>query len=308
MKIKLYVPMLFGLALVSLSISGCPITWVTPSETYSVTYSGNGNSGGDVPVDSKSYQYGDSATVLEGIPVKTDYTFLGWEYQYGARYRAGETIYVYSNIQLQAKWRFSGNLFTTKDENGGLTITGYNGDGGILAVPAEIGGKSVRRIGDDAFNAANNPSDYYPLYEVTLPEGIASIGARAFYFNSLASFTVPNSVTSIGANAFARNGLARLALGSGLQSIGAYAFDGNSLTTIALPASVSVGTGAFKDNPLVDISIGSSVAIGDDQTFGQYGRAFRKYYEANGSAAGTYIYHDGDWGIWSASPPAAPSP
>jgi acetyltransferase-like isoleucine patch superfamily enzyme len=275
MKIKSYALMLSGLALVSLSLSGCPFTWVTPSDTYSVTYYGNGQTGGEVPVDSKSYEYGDSATVLEGIPVKMEYTFLGWEYRYGALCYAGETLYVDSNLQLQAKWRFNGKLFTTKEENGELTITAYNGEGGILAVPARIDDKPVLRIGDDAFSVANMPLWY--IHEVTLPEGIVSIGERAFYLNGLTSFKVPNSVISIGANAFTHNNLTRLTLGSGLQSIGEYAFDSNGLTSITLPAGVSVGAGAFKDNPLVDISIGSNVAIGDDQTFGQYGKAFRKY-------------------------------
>src|SRR5688572_27751334 len=64
--------------------------------------------------------------------------------------------------------------FDYTEDNGAITIIGYTGPGGALAIPATIDG-----------------------YTVT------SIGWYAFYGNtSLTSVTIPNSVTSIGHEAF----------------------------------------------------------------------------------------------------------
>jgi len=48
---------------------------------YSITYDGNGNTGGSVPVDSSQYAATDSVTVLDntGGLEKTGYTFKGWK-------------------------------------------------------------------------------------------------------------------------------------------------------------------------------------------------------------------------------------
>jgi hypothetical protein len=47
---------------------------------FTVTYNGNGNTGGSVPTDSTSYQLVDTVTVLgnSGSLVRTGYTFAGW--------------------------------------------------------------------------------------------------------------------------------------------------------------------------------------------------------------------------------------
>jgi len=53
---------------------------VEPPPAYSVTYQGNGATGGSVPVDSKQYEENMSVTVLAntGNLVRTNYTFRGW--------------------------------------------------------------------------------------------------------------------------------------------------------------------------------------------------------------------------------------
>ena len=48
--------------------------------TYSVSYDGNGNTGGLAPVDSTAYKEGDTATVLgnsNGL-TRTGHSFVGW--------------------------------------------------------------------------------------------------------------------------------------------------------------------------------------------------------------------------------------
>jgi hypothetical protein len=51
-----------------------------PAATFTVTYDGNGHTGGSVPTDSNDYKEGVAVTVLGNTSslVKTDYTFAGW--------------------------------------------------------------------------------------------------------------------------------------------------------------------------------------------------------------------------------------
>ena len=75
--------------------------------------------------------------------------------------------------------------------------------------------------------------------EVTIPEGVQSIGDCAFeYCNSLTSLTLPSSLQSIGNLAFyGCSSLTSLTLPTSLQSIGASAFWGcKSLSTLNIPA------------------------------------------------------------------------
>ena len=80
------------------------------------------------------------------------------------------------------------------------------------------------------------------LTAITLPDGLESIGDKAFYScSSLTAIDIPSSVTSIGASAF--NGCTRLkdvTLPNGLESIGSYAFNScTSLTAIEIPSSIT---------------------------------------------------------------------
>jgi len=78
--------------------------------TYTVTYDGNGNTGGSVPVDSNSFQEGQTVTVLgnTGNLTKTSYTFGGWNTAAdgsGTDYAGGTTFSMgAADITLYAKW------------------------------------------------------------------------------------------------------------------------------------------------------------------------------------------------------------
>jgi hypothetical protein len=81
--------------------------------------------------------------------------------------------------------------------NGTITITGYTGPGGALAVPSTINSLPVTAIGDGAFDWCTS------LTSVTIPDTVISIGVGAFDdCASLTNILIPNSVTSIGDYAF----------------------------------------------------------------------------------------------------------
>ena len=133
-------------------------------------------------------------------------------------------------------------FWEVKDDK--LTITGYGdmwnweGEGGIYAPWY-----------DDREN----------ITSIQLPEGLTSIGDRAFYYCiSLESITIPAGVTSIGDYAFYDCKLVEsITIPDGVTSIGEYAFRYcDALESITIPAGVtSIGTYAFACNALKTINV-----------------------------------------------------
>ncbi len=78
--------------------------------TYAVTYDGNNNTGGSVPVDGNNYLEGATVTVSDntGNLVRTGHTFAGWNTQsdgQGTSYNAADTFSMGSAyVTLYAKW------------------------------------------------------------------------------------------------------------------------------------------------------------------------------------------------------------
>jgi len=100
------------------TIEGTPGTAITltytfpnTAPTYTVTYNGNGQDSGTVPVDTNSpYVSGSTVTVLgnTGNLKKTDFAFIGWitdtDPLVGADYEEGETFIITQNTVLYAHW------------------------------------------------------------------------------------------------------------------------------------------------------------------------------------------------------------
>ncbi len=95
----------------------------TANSTYTVTYDGNGNTGGSVPIDSTNYEGGQTVTALgnTGNLVKTGYAFVGWNTQAdgtGTTYVQGQTFSMGSaNITLYANWTSNPTYTVTYDGN-----------------------------------------------------------------------------------------------------------------------------------------------------------------------------------------------
>lgn len=91
----------------------------TALPTYTVTYNGNGNTGGTAPVDSNSYVQGATVTAAgQGTLVKTGYTFVGWNTAAngsGTSYAAGTTFTMGgTNVTLYAKWTLPSTPTSTR--------------------------------------------------------------------------------------------------------------------------------------------------------------------------------------------------
>ncbi|HYA87693.1 MAG TPA: InlB B-repeat-containing protein [Nitrospirota bacterium] len=81
--------------------------------TCTVTYNGNGNAGGNVPIDLTNYEQGQTVTVLDntGNLVKTGASFGGWNTLAdgsGTFYIPGQTFTMgAANVTLYAIWPFN---------------------------------------------------------------------------------------------------------------------------------------------------------------------------------------------------------
>jgi hypothetical protein len=121
-------------------------------------------------------------------------------------------------------------------------LCGYVGQETAITLPANYNGQSYEIYQ----NAFTNSSD---LTNVTIPNGVTSIGASAFGgCTSLTSVVIPNGVTSIGASAFGGcTSLTSVVIPNGVTSIGESAFYGcSSLKSVTIPNGVtSIGDCAF---------------------------------------------------------------
>jgi len=110
-----------------LTTAGLPIANLLIAPTYTVTYDGNGSTGGDVPVDGTAYEEGDLVTVLgnpgslERYVDPTTYSFIGWNTDplaSVANYDAGDYIQIQSaDITLYAIWTTVPTHTVTYDGN-----------------------------------------------------------------------------------------------------------------------------------------------------------------------------------------------
>ncbi len=148
-------------------------------------------------------------------------------------------------------------------DNGQVTIVSYQGppEPGALVIPSTLGGFPVATIGSGAFDSLR-----FRGTAVTIPEGVTSIGTRAFDArdvgdSNLTAVYMPSSLRTIGDNAFRRRGgLTDAAIPAGVTSIGSGAFSHCALTSVTVPPGITtVAAGAFSGNMLTSVTIPDGV-------------------------------------------------
>ncbi|WP_167350871.1 S-layer homology domain-containing protein [Paenibacillus amylolyticus] len=117
--------------LVVTDAAGNSITLTFTIIKYSVGYDGNGATGGEVPLDSQTYEAGSSVTVADNVGslVKTGFTLIGWNTEAdgsGKSYVANDTFHINeADVLLYAAWEI--NHYTLSFEsNGGSLVALQN--------------------------------------------------------------------------------------------------------------------------------------------------------------------------------------
>ena len=179
--------------------------------------------------------------------------------------------------EVEGEW-----TYITSYENGEATIKSSTAFG-VVAIPSELGGHPVRKVGNRAtvFGPGNTSvssitipngvttigsyafKDCLALTNVSMPNSVASIGANSFAnCPALTNITIPNSVTKIEEKAFyCCTNLSTVIIGSGLTSIESDALGGcGGLTSIILADGLAaIGSSWFANLSITTITIPNSV-------------------------------------------------
>ncbi len=166
-------------------------------------------------------------------------------------------LFLLSALSLSAQ-QFGLFSYSVTNENT-VIITDYpEGATGEVVILAEIDGKPVTEIGEQAFRGCSG------LTSVTIPDSVTEIGGLAFFYcRGLTSVTIGNSVTRMGEWAFSGcNALTSVIIPDSVTEIGNRAFSGCSgLTSVTIPDSVTwIGERAFSGcSGLTSVTIPDSV-------------------------------------------------
>ncbi|MBQ8836837.1 MAG: leucine-rich repeat protein [Clostridia bacterium] len=138
-------------------------------------------------------------------------------------------------------------------------------------------------------------SGYYGEHDtVVIPEGVTSIGDRAFSgCSTLASIVIPEGVTSIGRCAFSDcNKLTSIVIPEGVTSIGDFAFsDCSSLANIVIPESVtSIGNRAF--SRCEKLAEENGFVIVRDTLYNYYGKELHVAIPIGVASIGDFAFND----------------
>lgn len=185
-----------------------------------------------------TWTYDDATTVLTitGSGAMYDYSLFDWQH----------TDPIYNE---NAPWKAYRDQITRVILPDGLTYIGEYAFCRCTALQSvDFPISSLTDIGEGAFAGYNNVPGCTSLQSVTLPDGLLSIGDKAFAYSGLKSIVIPDSVTTLGGGAFSDcEDLISAKVGSGITVLGGSDFLNDlKLTTVELPDGLKeIGDSSF---------------------------------------------------------------
>ncbi len=169
-----------------------------------------------------------------------------------------QTVYAQEEVRGAGTQTADGWSYET-NSNGTLTITGYSGTEKKVTVPATIGGKNVSGIGNSAFY--NNKV----LEEVTVSEGIQSIGQQAFSMSTLKKLWLPASLNTFkdGEDVCELEGIYVDSASQYYKDVDGVLYNKNMTTLVKYPSKKTASTFTVPDGvtELADCSMDSNTSL-----------------------------------------------
>jgi uncharacterized repeat protein (TIGR02543 family) len=155
--------------------------------THTVTYNGNGHTGGGAPVDGSSpYNFDSTVTVAgQGSLIRTGHTFAGWNTAAngsGTAFAPGATFNIVANTTLFAQWTVN-NTYTAPSATGTGNITASFTGGGASC------GYTLAQFIPLTGHAASPPAGSAP-HGISFPEGLFDFIASGCTPGSTLNFTI----------------------------------------------------------------------------------------------------------------------
>ena len=250
--------------------------WLPPA-TYTITYNGNTNTGGNGPTDGSSpYTVGTTVTILgnTGTLAKTGFTFSGWNTAAdgsGTQYSPGNTFVISANTILYARWVAVPAVLAP------TALSSVGGNQAAYILFTQSGAVSNYEYSTDngaTFQAFNPPQIYSPVEINTLS---SDEGATTRLTNGTEYTVILKAVNSTGAISNDSVAVTVTPTVTTLESTGRIIYlDANN-------ASSYSGTGATWTN--LDSGGSYSATLTGSPTFDETTTPGNKYFDFNREAA-----------------------
>ncbi len=207
--------------------------------------------------------------LVEPIPTKEGYTFLGWYLEKTFISKVNFPFEVTKDITLYAKWEeelIDNVIFNVNNDGVLVSIDGINEKNNEITIPMVVNDIEVKEIGEEVF--LNNKfitklvipetvktlgykmcQGCVNLKEVVLPNTIEVIPDYAFeQCNSLSKINIPTSLVQIRNDAFSNTAIKEFNAPNSFKEIWNYAFkDCKELETVNLNNTSSIGDMSFEN-------------------------------------------------------------
>jgi len=257
-----------------------------PLPTYTVTYNGNTNTSGSVPVDSSSpYLDGSNVKVLgnTGTLAKIGYKFIGWNTQangFGRSYLSGQQFTIFTaDITLYAQWTIA---FTVTYDKNASAASGSIIDQSSPYLP----GSTVTVLSSTGFVNTGNKFDGWN----SQANGLGSTYTIGSTFSILADTTLYATWSPVFTVTYDKN--ASAATGSIIDPSSPY-IPGSTVTVLPSTDFTNMGNIFNSWNSQANglgstYTIGSTFTINSNTTiYAKWTQIFTVTYQANGSTNGT---------------------
>ena len=237
--------------------------WVNTSTNYTLTYDGNGSTGGSLPASPTSYPSGAGVSVLGQTSLtRSGYTFLGWNTAAdgtGSIYQQGSSVVMNSNVTLYAQWAPGTAIKDCGNFTGAVTVPNIYYSGGrtvyrdttnniitiiIPALYSNNGAPYGTGNGPIDTNHTGNLKSTYATATISQVSGVYQLNTTYTTAYTGGTYT-QTSTLSLGSTYWPTGETISTVSYSTSNSIAGFIFDPTSSGTPSQPGTNTSGSGCF---------------------------------------------------------------